>query len=191
MRVKVVIIGEASVGKTSIMNRAVRGTYSSETKPTVGAANAVLDIHVKDQQVSLNIWDTAGQEKYRSLTTMYFNGAGLAIIVFDLTNKVSLNAVPDFLRILKDKAGEAIKYVLVGNKSDLPNRQVQLEEATEFAQTNGAEFYIETSAFTGERIDELFQRCANLVLPASNPKNLNTPVIELKHPVPQEDGDCC
>ncbi|EAY04245.1 small GTP-binding protein, putative [Trichomonas vaginalis G3] len=190
MRVKVVLIGDSSVGKTSILMKASRGTFSSDTKPTVGAANAVLDIQVNEQTVSLNIWDTAGQEKYRSLTSMYFNAAGLAIVVFDLTNMASFTVIPNFLSLLRERAGVNVKFVLVGNKSDLSNRQVTYEKATEFAQENNAEFYIETSALSGHRIEELFQRCASLSLPALNTKSLSQPVVE-KINSSDQNSSCC
>ena len=193
MRVKVVVVGEADVGKTCIVTRASKNTFNNEIKPTVGAANSLLEVTVDGQTAILNIWDTAGQEKYRSLTQMYFNGAGLAIVVFDLTNKASFDVLPEFINLLKERAGPKIKFVVVGNKTDLPDRKISSEAAEEFTESVGGSFYIETSAATGFRVNELFQRIATLTLPSENEaKKLNNPTVELiERPPKKDEGGCC
>jgi small GTP-binding protein len=193
MRVKVVVVGEADVGKTCIVTRSSKNSFSEDIKPTIGAANSLLEVNVNGQTAVLNIWDTAGQEKYRSLTQMYFNGAGLAIAVFDITNKASFDVLPEFINLLKERAGPKIKFAVVGNKTDLPDRQVSSDVAEEFTASVGGSFYIETSALTGFRINELFQRIASLALESeSEIKKLSNPFVEQIEKTNQEEqSGCC
>ena len=193
MRIKVVVVGEADVGKTCIVQRAFHGKFPDEAKPTVGAANSVLEMNFENQTVTLNIWDTAGQEKYRSLTQMYFSGTAVAILVFDLTCRKSFDVLPEFVSLLKEKAGENVQMVLVGNKTDLTDRVIDEETSETYAKEIGAAFYIETSAKTGFRIDELFQRIAKLSITSEEKiKQLNNPVIvELDGEKVGHQNKCC
>ena len=124
---------------------------------------------------------------------MYFNGAGLAIAVFDLTNKASFDVLPEFIDLLKERAGPKIKFAVVGNKSDLPDRKVSSEAAEEFTARVGGSFYIETSALTGYRVNELFQRIATLALQIeSEIKKLNNPIVEqLERSDEKGESGCC
>jgi small GTP-binding protein len=111
--------------------------------------------------VEFNIWDTAGQEKYRSLAPMYFTGAHLAILVFDITSRPSFQILDEFYDLLQQRAPEDCIYVLVGNKLDLDEgRQVGRQEAEEYRMRIGADYYFETSAIKGTNIKELFQTVA-------------------------------
>lgn len=164
MSIKVLLLGEASVGKTCIVSRLASDFYNPSSAPTVGAENArVMVSDADDNSVEFNIWDTAGQERYRSLTPMYFSGAVLAVLVFDITKPASFAVIEDFVKLLRTRAPENIALVLVGNKSDLENeRQVTLEDAEKLANRIDAAFYMETSAMNSSNIKELFQACAGL-----------------------------
>ena len=192
MRIKVVVVGEADVGKTCIVQRAYHGKFPEEAKPTIGAGNVVLEINADNQTVILNIWDTAGQEKYRSLTQMYFSGASVGILVFDLTSRKSFDVLPEFVTLLKEKAGEKVQMVLVGNKADISERVIDEDIAENYAHQIGASFYIETSAKTGFRIDELFQRIAKLSITSEEKiKQLDNPVFVQLDEDKKNKRKCC
>jgi small GTP-binding protein len=164
-KVKAVFAGEAGVGKTCIIERAAHGFFKANSFATVGATNASLSVRCpidgKDTTVTFNIWDTAGQEKYRSLTPMYFAGAHVAILVFDLTVKESLPGLQEFFELLQQRAPTDCLYVLVGNKVDLlEKRQVTAEAAEEYRMQLGADLYFETSALSGDGVKEMFEKIA-------------------------------
>ena len=160
-RVKAVFAGDAGVGKTSIISRIVDNTFVEGEEATVGAANCRVEIDTGENKVDFNIWDTAGQERYRSLAPMYFSGAALAFLVFDLTSEESLKQVGSFVKLLQARAPEYVKFILVGNKSDLTNERVVSEQEGErCALEIEADFYIEVSAKTGMGVTDLFTRAA-------------------------------
>lgn len=160
-RLKAVFVGEASVGKTCIVNRIAHDDFNENAEATVGAANVTVQINTGEQNVEFNIWDTAGQERYRSLAPMYFSGAALAFLVFDVTSEKSFRALDTFYELLVQKSPEYVKFVVIGNKADLANeREVQAKQGDDYAMSIGAEFYIETSAKTGLGVKELFERAA-------------------------------
>lgn len=161
---KAILIGDASVGKTCIAQRIVHGTFNESTFATIGAANLSVKIETEKKTVVFNIWDTAGQERYRSLAPMYFNGAGVGFMVFDLTRKSTFDALTQFYSLIEQKAPEDIAVILVGNKKDLPeeDRCIDPDDIKEFQNRIHAKFYIETSAKTGENIEELFKKVADL-----------------------------
>jgi small GTP-binding protein len=179
-KVKTVFAGEAGVGKTCIIERAAHERFKTDSYATVGATNASVSIPCtidgKDATVTFNIWDTAGQEKYRSLTPMYFAGAHLAMLVFDLSQKETLPALREFFELLQQRAPNDCLYVLVGNKADLvEQRQVSAKEADEFRMQIGADYYFETSALSGDGIKEMFRQIASsagLVFEAEDPDYL-------------------
>lgn len=159
-RIKTIVVGNSSVGKSSLVCKAVYDDFAIERTPTIGAMNSTLKIDTGKGSMMFNIWDTAGQERYRSLSSMYYAGSGLALLVFDITSAQSFVEIRDyFVPALREKAPEHIKFVLVGNKADLErNRHVSTASAEELSEEIGALFYIETSAKTGQRVTELFER---------------------------------
>ncbi|EAY23224.1 small GTP-binding protein, putative [Trichomonas vaginalis G3] len=187
MRFKVVIVGEADVGKTCIAQRASVGEFPERAKATVGAANCCIEVEVNGELISLNIWDTAGQERYRSLTQMYFTGASIAIAVFDITNLNSFKALPEFITMLKEKAGNGVKIILVGNKCDLTDRQIDIETAKEYQKEINASLYLETSAKTGAKINDLFRAVAEIAY--SSIEKVQVDVIPPKKK--KEGSSCC
>ena len=160
---KVVLVGDTGVGKTSICERLTKDLFTDSTAPTIGAANFTISFDTDRGKIELNIWDTAGQEKYRSLAPMYFTGSQAAILVFDLTSEESLSALDSFYDILLQRAPTECVYVLVGNKSDMSDKRVISKEMAEsYALKIGAAFYQETSAVTGEGVKELFTNLTSL-----------------------------
>jgi small GTP-binding protein len=158
---KVVIIGDSLVGKTCILVRLTAGKFDLESFPTIGAAFQNHVLVTENGSVTLHIWDTAGQEKYHSLTPMYYQNAQVAILVFDLTRLKSFESLDQWMEQLNGKRDTDLKIFLVGNKADLiDERAVEEDRAQDFAAKSGAVAYIKTSAKSGEGIIELFTKVA-------------------------------
>ena len=154
--VKVVLLGHSTVGKTCIATRYVRGTFLQSTISTVGASYLTKSFTLGQDQFDFNIWDTAGQELYRSLTPMYYRNAHAAFVVFDITNRASFVAAEKWIDELRE-GNDNVFIILLGNKIDLADQRVVDEkEGAQLANKYGIQ-YIETSACTGVGIDKAFQ----------------------------------
>ena len=155
--VKIVLLGDSGVGKTSIINYFMSGKTSESLKPTVGAAFVTKNIVVDGHGLELRIWDTAGQEVYRGLAPMYYRSAQIAIIVYDVTNNQSYESVDYWVQELKKNLKGSPVIMICGNKSDLyEDRVIHDTTAREFANQNGA-LYSEASAVSGIGINQLFE----------------------------------
>ena len=160
-KAKMVLVGDAGVGKTCIAQRISKNTFTNTTAATVGAANLSVTIKTPSIEVEFNIWDTVGQERYRSLTPMYFAGSQIAILVFDLTSEISFQNLDTFVDLLQQKAPPDCILVLCGNKVDLEDKRViSHEQGQGYAERIGAIFYTETSAATGVGVVSLFENIA-------------------------------
>ncbi|KAH0786218.1 ras-related protein Rab-5C [Histomonas meleagridis] len=180
---KVIVVGDSSVGKTSIVMRYHKNTFFPDHQATVGASFITKSIATKNGKININIWDTAGQEKYRSLVPMYSRNASAAIIVFDLSNPTSFDGMKVWLDEVRQNVPDDCVIVIVGNKSDLP-MAIHSDEAFSWARENNLEMTF-VSAKDGIGIDELFQTVAELI-----PLKHLSPVIETTAPVPNE-SKCC
>ena len=156
--IKLVMLGESGVGKTSVIDRYTTGNFPEASKPTIGAAFLTKEVRFNDTCYDLMIWDTAGQEEYRGLAPMYYRNASVAIVMFDITNQASFDAVDYWIKDLKDNAGPEICVILCGNKTDKEKEEgvVNQSAVLDFAQSQGIS-YVTTSALTGEGVDMLFQ----------------------------------
>jgi small GTP-binding protein len=143
---KAIILGEANVGKTSILSQWVSGTFTEDTAPTIATGLTPVQLMIDGAVHPFHIWDTAGTPQFRSVVPMYCRQAALAIIVFDITQRSSFETVKGWHSFVREHADP--KFLLVGNKLDLDDvRQVQKEEAEEITQTLGCQ-YVEMSAKT-------------------------------------------
>eukprot|EP00727_Mastigamoeba_balamuthi_P014393 m51a1_g9579 putative rab family gtpase (207) ;mRNA; r:979894-981101 len=163
--VKLVLVGDMSTGKTSIILRLVNNTFTGKTEATIGGSFITHKIKVGERVVKLDIWDTAGQERYRGLVPLFFRGAKAAIIVYDITNRESFKTMREWMKQL-DKVSV---LAIVGNKTDLGDqRVVALSEAQDFAREveercGTKPIVSECSAKSGEGVATLFtQICENL-----------------------------
>ena len=155
--VKLVLLGDSGVGKTSIVTQYVSGTAPDNVNPTIGAAFVTKGVNIDGQQLELLIWDTAGQEVYRGLAPMYYRSALIAIIVFDVTKAESFDSVSYWIKELKTNVEESIVILVCGNKIDLEEKRViEFQSANSMANENGA-LYAETSASSGAGVDRMFQ----------------------------------
>jgi Ras-related protein Rab-5C len=154
--VKVVLVGNTSVGKTCIAQMATSGVFGEESSPTLGASYISKLVRLDGRQVDLQIWDTAGQERYRGMTPMYFRGAHVALLAYSVTDADSFAAIDWWLESLGENAEPTVIICLAGNKCDLEaQRMVPTQSGQSKADEVGAMFY-EVSAKTGDRIEELF-----------------------------------
>ena len=206
MAYKVVLLGNTNVGKSCLCFRYIHGEFRSTQAPTIGSA---FYSHTVSQlgrpTVRLDIWDTAGQERYRSLAPMYYRGAAIAIIVYDVGSYDSFIGATRWVHDLKrasriGRIDEQLVMALVANKSDLPSDQrgVTTEEGFQFATLEGIHFY-ETSALNGTNVTEMFEGITR-DLPVFDPEenrdsysvNRGSQTIRITNrPNPKLFGGCC
>ena len=157
---KIVVLGDISVGKTSILSRFRYGVFEPEYMPTLGIDFFSQNLFYEDKTIRLILWDTAGEERFRSLIPSYLKNADCIIIVFDITNKDSFNSLNKWLTDSKNNASEGTIYIICGNKSDLKEkRTVNENEIDEYIKKNEL-IYVECSAKNGEGIKDLFNTVA-------------------------------
>jgi small GTP-binding protein len=154
---KVVVVGDSGTGKTCLVFRYVRGSFDEESQPSLGVEFLTKIVPTARHRIQLQLWDTAGQELFRSVTRGYYRGSAAALVVFDLTSRDSFDDIGRWLQDVRDVARSDVVTILIGNKSDLADaRQVSTEEAESFANENSMR-YFETSAKTGANVDEAFE----------------------------------
>ena len=156
---KVVIAGDGNVGKTSLIRRWCEGKFEVSRVMTIGVDFQTKVVSLPDGPVKLSIWDVAGQDRCRSLRSGFYRGSRAVALVYDVTESASLANLARWREEI-NKAVPHGKYVVVGNKIDLP-RTVSVEAAHRFAEGTGAP-YVETSAATGEGVPEMFEAIARL-----------------------------
>ena len=153
---KYIIIGDAGVGKSNILLRYVYSTFKSEYQLTIGVEFGEKNVQLNDKNYKIQIWDTAGNEQFRSITRTYYKNSVCAIVVYDITRRESFESVINWIEDCKLNSPKTVFMILVGNKNDLnDNRQVTTEEGEEFATRYGIRFF-ETSAKDGVNIEEIF-----------------------------------
>jgi len=162
LEIKVCIIGDTDVGKTSLSTRYCVGEFPENSTPTIGASFLQKRLTVDGSEIHLQIWDTAGQERFRSMAPMYYRSAKAAICVFDVTNVESFNRIPEWLKDLKQHADPNVVICLAGNKCD-KGAKFDLAVCEELAQSVGATF-VQTSALTGQGVDKVFDSLSKTIV---------------------------
>jgi len=169
---KLVLLGDTSVGKSSIVIRFVKGQFSEYQESTIGAAFLTQTVPVQDCTVKFEIWDTAGQERYHSLAPMYYRGAAAAIVVYDITSQESFHRAKSWVKELQRQGSPDVVIALAGNKIDREEeREVAAADAKQYADDNSL-YFIETSAKTNVNVRELFLAIARQ-LPKENNNDAN------------------
>ena len=198
---QLLIVGDAAVGKSSILRRFAQNTFNQEYLSTLGIDYFTKDIKINNKVIHVKIWDTAGEERYRSLTQSFLkNGEGI-LIVFALNNKTSFDSLKfwmDSIQNILDSQEREIPAIILGNKLDLENgREVDKEEAKEFAKNKNCQ-YFEVSAKTGEGIDEsikyLIQRVVEVIdknKKENKKENIKIKKAEEKNEKLKNLKDCC
>ena len=153
---KVVLVGNSGVGKSKLLARFTKDEFVQDTKATIGIEFAHKDIHIQNQLIRAQIWDTGGQERYRSITAVYYRDAVGALLVYDVTNRKSFADLDRWLKEVRTSTGVDTLVLVVGNNSELAStREVSLEEAARYAEANGLRV-IETSAKDSTNVQEAF-----------------------------------
>ena len=157
---KYVIVGDASVGKSNLLLRYSHGQFREEYQLTIGVEFGSNNVAIDDKIYRIQIWDTAGQENFRSITRAYYKNSACALIVYDISRKESFENISSWIEDCKNSSPKSVFMVLVGNKCDLEeNREVSEEEGRELAEKNGMLFF-ETSAKTGKNVEQVFEESA-------------------------------
>ena len=156
--VKIILLGEPGVGKTSIINRYINNEYNEDSPSTYGSSFTTKVVIKDNIKYFVNVWDTSGQEKYRSVTNLFINGSNIVILVYAINSKQSFEGLEYWYNTIKEKL-EGDNYVLavVGSKIDLmDNEVVSEEEAKNFANSKNALFKLVSSKANPEGIEKLF-----------------------------------
>lgn len=158
---KLVLVGDASVGKTCVVQRFKTGAFSARQGSTIGVDFTMKTLEIQGKRVKLQIWDTAGQERFRTITQSYYRSANGAILAYDITKRSTFLSVPHWIEDVRKYAGSNIVQLLIGNKSDLADfREVPLTEAQSLAEHYDILCAIETSAKDSSNVEEAFTRVA-------------------------------
>ena len=171
---KVVLFGESGVGKTSIISQFIDSSFQEDIQSSSGGTFSSKTFTYGDGKIlKLEIWDTAGQERYRALTKMFYKDADAAILVYDITRKITFEEMQNYwVQQIKESAPENIILAIAGNKSDLPDEDVDEEMARKYAKELGAMFCT-TSAKSNFGITDLFLRIAKKYTGADNIQIVN------------------
>jgi Ras-related protein Rab-5C len=180
---KVVVVGSAGVGKTSIVHRYSTGRFE-EPEQTIGVGYVMCHVELESSSVTLNVWDTAGQEKFQSLIPLYLRGADACILVFDLTVAGSVDDVDKLYNSLKSHFEDTVLMVLCGNKLDLLPRILDPPGIVAWAGARNL-LYFRTSAVTGQGIDPLFNAVGRGVLEKQTSAAVTAPTAR------DERTGCC
>ncbi|XP_074059555.1 ras-related protein Rab-3D isoform X2 [Macrotis lagotis] len=165
---KLLIIGNSSVGKTSFLFRYADDSFTPAFVSTVGIDFKVKTVYRNEKRVKLQIWDTAGQERYRTITTAYYRGAMGFLLMYDVSNQESFNAVQDWATQIKTYSWDNAQVILVGNKCDLEDeRVVSTEDGKHLADDLGFEFF-EASAKDNINVKQVFERLVDIICEKMN-----------------------
>jgi small GTP-binding protein len=162
---KIIMIGDVAVGKSSLINRAIKKTFKSAYSPTLGFDYFSYYIKINNKVLKLQLWDTGGQEIYQSLVTNFYRNSSFAFMVYAIDNRNSFENIDTWLKEIKYKSNPDIKIFLIGNKCDLTEeRKVTYEEGKIYCNNYEFDGFYEVSAKTGERTEEILINAAKVLL---------------------------
>ncbi|KAK2737560.1 hypothetical protein FQN57_007495 [Myotisia sp. PD_48] len=194
---KVIILGDSGVGKTSLMNQYVNKKYSASYKATIGADYLTKEVLVDGRLVTMQIWDTAGQERFQSLGVAFYRGADCCVLVYDVNNSKSFETLDswrdEFLMQANPRDPESFPFVVLGNKIDVDEskRMISSKRATTYCQSKGNIPYFETSAKEAVNVEQAFEVIAKSALVQEESEEFNgdfDDVINIHH---DSDRDAC
>ena len=161
---KVIIIGDCGVGKSSISLKATKNQFLEQYKTTIGFEFFIFNIKINNLNINLQIWDTCGQETFKSLISNFYKNSSLAIIVYAIDNINSFNNINMWIKDLKQFSNPNIKIILIGNKNDLNDKRViQFEKGKEFSKDYNFDLFFETSAKNGFNVKNVFIDAAKIL----------------------------
>ena len=165
---KIILIGDSSVGKSCLTLRAAKNEFVEDYVPTVGFEFFYVNLKIKEKNIKLQIWDTCGQEKFRSLISNFYRNSSLVIIVYSIEDEESFRHIDQWLNEIRTYTSPDIKVFLIGNKNDLvKSRKIKTETAQKFCEERGFDYFVETSAKKGDNVLNAFVYAANLLLEES------------------------
>ena len=157
MMVKVILIGDSAVGKTNIMSKYLKNQFLEDSKATVGVEFGSKLFTINGHNIKAQIWDTAGQEKYKAITGAYYKGSKGAFVVYDITRKDTFDSVDKWIHDLKSTGDPKMTIMIIGNKLDLEHKREVLKEQGEEKAKSFECAFLETSAFSGDNIEKGFE----------------------------------
>ena len=161
---KIIVIGDPGVGKTCLTSRVTKDIFTEEYSTTLGFESSTFNVKIENKLIKLQIWDTCGQEKYKSLITNFYRNASLAMLVYSIDNKKSFISAQKWLKEIKIQSNPDIKIILIGNKVDLEEkREISYEEAKKFVEENEILYFQEASAKSGINSKEIFNEAAKIL----------------------------
>ncbi|KAM6967338.1 ras-related protein Rab-25b [Aplochiton taeniatus] len=196
---KVVLIGESGVGKSSLLSRFTKNEFSLDSRTTIGVEFSTRTVQLSGLTIKAQIWDTAGLERYRAITSAYYRGAVGALLVYDITKHLTYESLERWLKELYDHADPHIVVMMVGNKSDQESeRSVPTEEAKDFAEKRGL-LFLETSALESTNVEVAFHNVLTEIHRKVSSKEVtrgSISAVSLASPMPQDDYEeekkpCC
>ena len=170
--INIITLGESSVGKSSIINRYVENNFDYNFVSTLGVDFRKKIININGENIRLKIWDTAGQEKFRSIQKQYYRNSDGILLVFDVTKFDTFNVLEEWINSIKNQTSNDIIVVLVGNKIDLNNKVISDDEIKNFANDNKFKYFL-TSAATGKNINEVFDYIVKEIYKIKSKKKKN------------------
>jgi len=163
---KVIIFGDAGTGKTTLTHRFLTNLFRKDSASTIGVEFQLKTLEIDDKKVKLQIWDFAGEERFRFLLPSYVKGASGAVYMYDITNYASLAHVDDWFSIVdKNKTVPELPVIFVGGKTDLNHyKEVSTKKAMDIAKSKNAQGFIECSSKTGENVNKIFELLAKKII---------------------------
>ncbi|CAJ0580662.1 unnamed protein product, partial [Mesorhabditis spiculigera] len=158
---KVVLVGNAGVGKTCLVRKFTQGIFPPGQSATIGVDFMIKTVKINDDKIKLQIWDTAGQERFRSITQSYYRSAHAIVLVYDVACQPSFDCLPEWLSEIESYANRRVLKILVGNKLDKGDeREVPERIGKDFSDVNNFDYFLETSALDATNVDALFEHVA-------------------------------
>lgn len=163
---KIIVVGDSGVGKSCLTSKGIKGIYLNDSQPTIGFDFFNFLLKINESFVKLQIWDTCGQESYKSVVANFYRNSSLAIMVYSIDNRNSFENVDTWLKELRSNSNPDVKVFLIGNKKDLENenkRIITVEEAMKFKIENKIDLFMESSAKMGDNSQNIFIEAAKIL----------------------------
>jgi len=195
---KIILLGDSGVGKSSLLSRYMEGEFIINSPCTINADFKIKSMIINEySSAEITIWDTCGQERYRSITRGYFKDAHGILLIYDVADKRSYSDLDIWLEeIKKNTIKEDISIILIGNKTDLKYRNISTEEAENFAKNNNL-MYCETSCKEGRNVEKVFEMITKDIIKKQNNNNIyenkdnKVNVVKGKEKKREKEISCC
>ena len=188
---KLLIVGDSSVGKTNFIMRFISDKFNESYMTTSGIDLKSKDIEIKNKNIRIQIWDTAGQVKYKAMTRNLFLKVMGAIIIYDITNEKSYTNLKSWVELIREECGSHMQIIIVGNKCDLDSeRKINQDEGMNYAEEEKIE-YIETSCKTGENVQKAVKTICEKILENNDLSSDMSFTLSSSSLLPPKNKKCC